>query len=97
MTTFPLTTFRKTRQCPSAQALLAYDSAHVERGIATDVKSHLAYCEFCSAEIQLLHRHHAQLEEYIFVEMPEHLRRLAEDLLRPDAFPVSRLISLARN
>jgi len=46
------------------------------------IESHLAICDFCNAELQLLTFHHSDTEEYAFAEMPTPLRRLAEGLIR---------------
>ena len=49
------------------------------------IETHLAACDFCGAELQLLNRYCDDAGEYSFVEMPSPLRRLAEDLLKNSA------------
>jgi hypothetical protein len=44
------------------------------------IDRHLRDCDFCSAEIHLLKRHRAAAETTDVVEMPSHLRGLAENL-----------------
>src|SRR6266576_6653116 len=74
--------FCKTAQCPTSHALLAFRSSLMSPKDLALVRSHLASCDFCSAELQLLSRHRCEAEEYSFAEMPAQLRRLAENLLK---------------
>jgi hypothetical protein len=61
------------------------------------IESHLASCDFCSAELQLLTRYRSETaEKYSFAEMPAQLRRLAEDLLTRGTPPFKRF-ELAEN
>jgi hypothetical protein len=86
--------FCKTGGCPTSQALLAYLRSFTNPNDVAYIERHLAVCDFCSAELHLLTRHHIQVEEYIFAEMPAPLRRLAEDLLTPGARPFKRFPEL---
>jgi hypothetical protein len=45
------------------------------------IEAHLANCDFCNAELQLLTRYQDTQDEYSFVELPLQLRGLAERLL----------------
>ena len=74
--------FRKRVSCPSSQTLLAFRRSHLSYEDSARIESHLAICDFCNAELQLLTFHHSDHEEYAFAEMPMPLRRLAEGLLR---------------
>jgi hypothetical protein len=74
------TAFRKRVSCPSSETLLAW--SHLSYEDSSRIDSHLAICDFCNAELQLLTFHHSDPEEYAFAEMPTPLRRLAEGLLR---------------
>lgn len=76
------TAFRKRVSCPSSQTLLAFRRSHPGYGYNARIEMHLANCDFCNAELQLLTFHHSDAEEYTFAEMPAPLRRLAEGLLR---------------
>ena len=87
--------FCKTVGCPTSHVLLAYRSALLSPGDLAKVESHLDCCDFCSAELQLLTRYRSEAEEYLFVEMPEHLRRLAEELLQRSAAPFTGFAGLA--
>ena len=73
--------FRKLRSCPRTETLLTFHAgAPAER-----VAEHVRTCDFCGAEVQLLSRHAPPAEALPFAAppaaMPEHLRRLAQDLL----------------
>jgi hypothetical protein len=74
--------FCKTVCCPTSQALLAYHALAPVNTDHANIENHLGYCDFCSAELQLLTRHCSDAEEYSFVEMPTQFRRVAEDLLK---------------
>jgi anti-sigma factor RsiW len=82
--TFP-SLFCKGATCPSSQSLLSYHQGRLPAYQLQHVEQHLAACDFCNAELQLLTRHQDNLEEYSFAEMPPHLRTLAESLLKQTA------------
>jgi len=77
-----VTAFRKRVSCPSSETLLAFRRSHLSYEDSARIDSHLAICDFCNAELQLLTLHRSDIEEYAFAEMPTPLRRLAEGLLR---------------
>ncbi len=79
--------FRKTADCPASQLLLACRRSLLTTTDKECIESHLATCDFCSAELQLLTRYRNEAEEYSFAEMPGHLRRLAEVLLKKETTP----------
>jgi len=89
--------FRKTAECPTSQALLGYRRSIISSNELVYIRSHLASCDFCSAELQLLTRYRSETEEYSFAEMPAQLRRLAEDLLTQSTAPFKALRELAEN
>ncbi|MBC7932475.1 MAG: hypothetical protein H7Z38_18105 [Rubrivivax sp.] len=70
--------FRKLRTCPQSETLLTQS-----RGARTSIAAHLASCEFCGAEMQLLSRFPPPPLALPFVAfpLPAGLRRLAQDLL----------------
>jgi len=82
MTSSFVSVFRKRISCPSSQALLAFRRSQLPYMDKADVEAHLGFCDFCNAELQLLTLHRNESEEYAFAEMPTHLRRLAQNLLR---------------
>jgi len=79
--------FRKTAGCPTSQALLAFRRSFMVTEDLALIESHLACCDFCCAELQLLSRYRSEVEEYSFEEMPAQLRRLAESLLKRRTVP----------
>ncbi|PYS61213.1 MAG: hypothetical protein DMF76_11655 [Acidobacteria bacterium] len=86
--------FRKRASCPSSQELLGYHLSSVTDEERSRIQAHLFFCEFCNAELQLLTRHRADVEEDALVEMPAQLRRLAERLLSRSAAAFSGLSEL---
>ena len=91
------TLFCKTPECPTSQALLAYHRSLMTTKNMTYIETHLASCDFCSAELQLLTRYRSEAEKHSFAEMPAQLRRLAEDLLKRSTVPFRGLAELAEN
>ena len=89
--------FCKTVCCPTSQALLAYQCLAPANTDRTYIENHLGYCDFCSAELQLLTRHRSEAEEYSFVEMPAQFRRLAEDLLKRSNTTIRGFAELGEN
>ena len=76
--------FEKKRHCPSSEALVSYRQRHLSNGQMSQLASHLATCDFCAAELELLSRFPSTREFCESPEMPAHLRALAESLLRMD-------------
>lgn len=81
MKTYRTTTFCKQLNCPSSDTLLSYGTASLASEVQTRVTTHLAACDFCDAELQLLTRHAPAAERYEQTKMPAPLRYLAESLL----------------
>src|SRR5215831_8500315 len=78
--------FCKTASCPSSERLLQYRRHYltITERLMTD--RHLRECDFCSAEFQLLKRFAVDGDAAEVVEMPSHLRPLADSLFtRPRA------------
>ena len=73
--------FEKKRQCPSSTVLVSYHQRHLLNGQMPEVASHLAACDFCAAELQLLSRLPSATDSFAAPEMPAHLRALATALL----------------
>lgn len=74
--------FRKLPTCPAAETLLRHArDAHANARRAA-VAEHVAACDFCGAETQLLSRFPPAVAPALTdAPLPEPLRRLAEDLL----------------
>ena len=71
--------FRKLRTCPRDEALLTFSEGP---GATVDVAEHVEFCDFCGAEVQLFSRHAPPAAlPFAPLAMPEHLHRLAQDLL----------------
>lgn len=80
--------FQKTLTCPAAGALLRYAQEALTGEGRASVARHLAACDFCGAEAQLLSRHAppATAPAFAAAPLPGHLRRLAEELLSQPSF-----------
>ena len=81
------TLFCKRADCPASDTLLDYCRSSLAARDTDYIESHLASCDFCGAELQLLGCYRDEPEDYAFVEMPLHLRRLAKDLLQRSTTP----------
>jgi anti-sigma factor RsiW len=89
--------FNKKVGCPSSQDLLDYDQGCLASTRSLRIEAHLADCDFCNAELQLLNRYQNTQDEYSFAEMPSQLRGLAERLLHSTATPFHALPGLKEN
>jgi hypothetical protein len=89
--------FCKKASCPSSQSLLAYKRSLLGFNQVLYVEAHLASCDFCNAELQLLTRHRDNVDEYSFAEMPAQLRLLAESLLQKSVAPLRVFAELEEN
>ena len=83
--------FSKQATCPSSEMLLSYQRVGLSSEQRAWIVTHLAACEFCGAELQLLTKYSPNGEEYAFTDIPLNLRHLAEALLgggqlRPESF-----------
>jgi hypothetical protein len=74
-------TFRKTANCPASSTLLSYRAQKLSRKVAAVVRTHLADCEFCNAELPLLAHHKPERRQRRPPEIPMNLRILAESIL----------------
>jgi hypothetical protein len=81
MNSSSVTLFCKQATCPSSETLLAYRNPGLAAEQRACVALHLAACDFCGAELQLLTEHAPASEDYCFAAIPLSLRRLAEALL----------------
>ena len=70
--------FTKTRACPTSEET---SSRRLPRGKSAQIARHVAGCEFCTAEQNLLSSYSQATGEYVPAKMPANLRRLAEALL----------------
>lgn len=83
--------FRKQRTCPPAKLLLRYAAANSALGSSRKIKAHLAVCDFCGAELQMLTRHPPVGERtFARIEIPVALRCLAESLMAEPSYVAAR-------
>jgi hypothetical protein len=83
--------FHKTLTCPAAEALLGYTRAELAGDGRAAVALHVATCDFCGAEAQLLSRFAAPANAlHVAAPLPGHLRQLAQDLLAQPSYNRAR-------
>ena len=83
--------FQKTTTCPAADALLDYAGAGLASEGRAAVALHLATCDFCGAEAQLLSRFAPPASALpVAAPLPGHLRLLAEELLAQPSYNRAR-------
>ena len=70
--------FRKLRTCPQSEKLLTHC-----RSARPSLAAHLASCDFCGAEMQLLSHFPppANALPFVALPMPDGLQRLAQEIL----------------
>jgi len=75
--------FRKLRTCPQSEALSLYCQGGTTTVRRASIAAHVAACDFCGAEAQLLSRFPppANALPFAALAIPAGLRRLAEDML----------------
>ena len=81
MKTSGRTLFLKTATCPASRTLLSFRGNTLSKKATTQVTEHLASCDFCNAERQLLAHHTPDRKRAKPPEIPVDLRILAESLL----------------
>jgi hypothetical protein len=74
--------FRKKWHCPSSQVLVSYHQRDLSDWQMSQVVFHLATCDFCAAELQLLSKFPLAEHCKESPAMPANLRALAEALLK---------------
>jgi hypothetical protein len=86
----------KSKTCPTAATLLLYGEASLEEETHGEIGRHLAHCDFCGAELQLLTKFPPRgRATFRPARMPLPLFRLAKDLLRLAAGDVERIYERA--
>jgi hypothetical protein len=89
--------FVKRLECPPSGVLLAYAGKSVTGRMREGIGLHLAHCDFCSAELQLLGKHPPIVEvEFVPAPVPLSLLLIAEQRRRGRSVdtPPSALASL---
>ncbi len=86
--------FRKTKMCPSCEALLLHAESTLSGEILDAINTHLCMCDFCGAEAQLLAKFPPLTSPVppAACEMPTPLRRLAEELLSEPSLNRARFV-----
>jgi hypothetical protein len=90
------TEFKKQRHCPSSQVLVSYHQHNLATWQTSPVTSHLAKCDFCAAELQLLSKFSLAEPCNESPVMPAHLRALARALLTRDSLLLSGVVANGR-
>ena len=84
----PAGDFRKQRECPASDTLLAYAHGSLPGVRRQSVRLHLSKCDFCGAELQLLSNHPpAQEAPRAPARIPLSLLLLAEHSLPRERVP----------
>ena len=73
--------FCKQITCPRSELLAIYSATRMVTEIESLIEEHLAACDFCGAETQLLTKYPPTEEKFAPPEIPENLRCLAEAIL----------------
>lgn len=81
MSSLPARAFEKKLHCPSSELLLSYQQRELTHVQTSQIAFHLAACDFCNAELQLLCRYPSAGESYESPPVPVNLLTLAEGLL----------------
>lgn len=87
----PLNVFCKSAICPSSEDLLLYSRTRLNLARRSLIEAHLANCDFCRAELQLLARYRPQPELIAVAQMPIKLRELAEYVFKKDERLANRI------
>lgn len=83
--------FQKSLTCPAAEALSRYARGGFTAERRSAIGRHVAACDFCGAEAQLLSRPLPPASTLpAAAPLPGHLRRLAEELLSQPSFNRAR-------
>ena len=89
--------FCKNEDCPSSHELLEFQNGDLPRELGSEIRKHMASCEFCAAEVEF-YSHYPQEdgvgETIEREEIPAPLYELAESLLknRDDASSLNSLL-----
>ena len=84
--------FAKKRCCPSSDILLSYQRLDLSSEQTPRITSHLATCDFCAAELQLLSKYPPATEPCERTVIPPDLGGLAATLLTKDNLKTEALL-----
>lgn len=92
--------FYKNENCPTSHELLEFQNGEMESAAGTEIRFHLASCEFCSAEVEF-YFHYPQTdpatESAEVAQIPAPLFELAEALLKNRHTDASSLNALIKD
>ena len=74
--------FRKTKDCPSSEKILAFQLGEVGPATGIEIRSHFQDCEFCAAEVEFYALYPPMDENGRLEKIPPPLYELADALLR---------------
>ena len=75
--------FRKDKECPTSEELLAFQKGEAAKNSIRTIYDHILGCDFCGAESQFYSNFPTEGEETVRVEeIPTHLFELAEAILK---------------
>ncbi|HMT07576.1 MAG TPA: hypothetical protein PKA82_06195 [Pyrinomonadaceae bacterium] len=88
--------FCKSEDCPASQELLDFQNGDIELDRGSSICAHLAFCEFCAAEVEFYSRYPQQSLEQeedadLTSEIPQPLYELAEAILKNKDADISSL------
>ena len=95
MSSFAGSEFEKKLHCPTSEVLLSYQQRDLNCGRTSQIASHLAECDFCAAELQLLSKCSLAKESHECPPVPVSLRALAEGLFAINRFGDKDLLERA--
>ena len=88
--------FCKTKNCPSSEELLTFQTGEIDLAGSARVRRHLLVCEFCEAELKFYELYPpGELEDVDADEIPDPLLQLANEILLQkdrDLAPLYRLV-----
>jgi len=88
--------FCKTKNCPSSEELLTFQTGEIDLAGSASVRRHLLVCEFCDAEFRFYELYPpGELENLDAGKIPDPLSQLARGLLLKgrDLAPLYRLVA----
>lgn len=88
--------FCKSEDCPASQELLDFQNGDIELDRGSAICAHLAFCEFCAAEVEFYSRYPQKSVEVddesdTACKIPQPLFELAEAILKNKEYDASVL------
>ena len=86
-----MSSFRKEKNCPSSYELAEIANGPVSGEQGLRIATHLASCDFCSAELEFYRAYPPEGSGVPAPPIPGPLRELAESLIGRETIHISRL------